>query len=417
MKLIARSAPQLAGRRLRLASQCRSAAALLVAMAGAGLWIGVVTQAAGASPETHRSGLTEVDVPVQWKTASLPPGLRKFVPRGVSCKGSRCVAVGIFCPYGGCGGLIPSAILASSDGGSHWVLERLPAAVGTLSDVSCWSASDCVALGAAGLLGPNNSAAALLTRVGGELWSVVRIPGDGRGGSVTCALDGRCYAQVGTYVDVTTNGGETWTIERLPANTRTISSVFGNPGVVCPSASVCFSLVLHPQPGLNHGLPFETIMGTTDGGAKWTVESVPATDYTLSTISCPNTHTCVVGGSTDRSSAYAPLILVTTDAGKDWRRETLPVTIGSLRGSYCFDARRCFAVGTFRTTNSPTRGVPQILTTMDGGEKWTEVSAPAVWGQLQGVVCASAARCVAIGQEYSTSRGGSVTNTPLVLTS
>ena len=62
---------------------------------------------------------------------------------GGSCVATTCQVVGLALSA------TNGYAAASTDGGRHWTVERVPAAVVRLQDVSCGSPLDCVAVGAA----------------------------------------------------------------------------------------------------------------------------------------------------------------------------------------------------------------------------------------------------------------------------
>jgi len=332
-----------------------------------------------------------------WTRQALPSGLDHLVLRGVSCgsSGKHCVAVGIYCSPGGCGGLIPSGILTTANGFS-WRSRPVPSRIGLLSAVSCPSALECVVAGDQGPLGPKASGAFLVTRNGGANWSVVAVPGTFGLDGVSCPTISTCFAvgytTSGTagVVLVTRNGGERWRKQSVPAG------ISGLTGISCPSTSTCFAVGYADAAGV--------ALVTGNGGKQWRKESAPAG---ISSISCPSRTRCVAVGAS--ASGTSGLIVATTNGSKQWRKESVPAGISELAGISCPSTALCFAVG------ASASGAHAIVATVNGGKAWTRDSVPAGRGSLSGVSCTPAAMCVAVGEWLKPAHGTPTDNGPYVL--
>jgi len=85
---------------------------------------------------------------------------------------------------------------------------------------------------------------------------------------------------------------------------------------------------------------------------------------------------CVHGSSDCWSVAAAtggPEILTSNDDGADWSKQSIPAGIESLAAISCGDASHCVAVG---TALSKGKRVAAVLTTSDGGKRWTKRRTP-----------------------------------------
>lgn len=232
-----------------------------------------------------------------------------------------------------------------------------------LNGVSCLSARNCVAVGAS--YSSTVGALPLAEQWNGKAWKTlaVKLPAGGVGGQlygVSCR-SGKCVA-VG---DFTTKG----------------STDFG--------------------------------LAETWNGARWSgvkvTEPHGATMASLLAVSCAATDHCIATGSYwlgDRHEAP----LAETWNGKSWSAATPPVPAGStesvLNGVSCTSAARCMAVG--QATNSPVGDSASALTDYWNGKSWTRVAAPAPGRAptLVSVACTSAARCVAIGNSPPAEEAG-----------
>jgi photosystem II stability/assembly factor-like uncharacterized protein len=114
----------------------------------------------------------------------------------VSCPTtSKCWVTGFTYTSTGTAGVL----LETTDGGSTWAQEPVPANVGTLTGISCPTSSYCQAVGSK----ETNAGVVLVTSNGGVIWQEQALPtqlGDLAG--VSCPGSGRCQV-----VGQTTAGG------------------------------------------------------------------------------------------------------------------------------------------------------------------------------------------------------------------
>jgi hypothetical protein len=270
----------------------------------------------------------------------------------------------------GCGSGTTSTRASTSSTPStapNWVVAQAGhnALVGWLDGVACVTATNCVAVGNES--SGNGYTNALVETLNHGSWSASIAPGapSGQGAylfSVSCPSLGRCVA-VGYFLKRTgaTKSG-TMLIETLDNETWTVTPT--------------------PSPGPN------------------------AIDSFLYGVSCTTPSTCVAVGNTDagRPSTSRPLSL--SLANGKWVLSSAP-NFGSqsagLRSVSCSSPNRCVAVGYRTATRSD-----QTLIETRNGERWSITPSQGSGGLspsgdraptgLNGVSCASAASCVAVGQ-------------------
>jgi photosystem II stability/assembly factor-like uncharacterized protein len=199
-----------------------------------------------------------------------------------------------------------------------------------------------------------------------------------------------------------TDGGATWTTQKLPAGLGTLSSVS------CASTSVCEALGYSNTPSANFAV------GTTNGGATWQSQTLPSGLVGASWISCPSTSECIAVGQTSPGA----MIFGTTDGGATWVTQAAPAGLLDLLSVACPSVTTCIAVG------DTTGGASAIVTTSDGGTTWqTQTTQTAPLGPLSSIACPSTTVCTAVGTTsiyhgspaiVSTSDGGTTWTTEQV---
>ena len=142
----------------------------------------------------------------------------------------------------------------------------------------------------------------------------------------------------------TTNGGATWMQQTIPAGNnklRSLTFADANTGWV-----VGYGSILH----------------TTNGGATWTQQPVPTGSDDLSAVTFADANTgWVVGGS------YMPFILHTTNGGATWTQQTIPgAPTVNLNSVTFIDANTGWA-----GAGGYPPGDGTVLHTTNGGQTWT----------------------------------------------
>jgi hypothetical protein len=286
-----------------------------------------------------------------WTRQSIPApsGVGESELLGVSCSpGSTtfCVAVGYT-------GLTGAALIEQWDG-SSWSIADSPVISGSyytqLSDVSCASASSCMAVGFAGT--PPGSYYALVEHWDGSSWAVQSFPT----GSSPAELAGVSCTSLGCVaVGLASSGGNSqtgdiaaesvggvWTLGS--AQTPADQLRGGLSGVSCAPGTLSCTAV-----GSYQTLSGTFTLAETGTAAVLTTESTanlpyPSTDSELNRVSCSAANACTaVGVGNTRSQT-----LVERWDGSSWSIQNSPSPPGDyegLMGVSCPGANSCTAVG------------------------------------------------------------------------
>jgi hypothetical protein len=247
-------------------------------------------------------------------------------------------------------------------------------------------------------------------------WSVVPSPSAGVGNAslagVSCASATACMA-VGSFFNsssVSRNLADSWD------GTSWTGVPTPNPGpagrwqfledVSCPAATACTAVGYSWTPGG----PDIPLVESWDG-TSWTVVHAPnpATSggNTLMGVSCPSATACTAVGYSYISGGFYRTFIESWD-GTSWTVVPSPNPVPGgdyLDGVSCASATACMAVG-YATKNSTAPGLSRALIESWDGTSWTIVDSPNrdAADFLYRVSCASAAACIAVG--YSTNSSG-----------
>jgi len=288
-------------------------------------------------------------------------------------------------------------ILGTTDGGTTWTEQTSTSTVFGGFDIVCPSTTMCEAAGLGQLLGTTN---------GGATWTAQTTPsGMYVQEDVACASTTVCEAagytgslspgSDGAAIIGTTNGGATWTLQTVPTK---IGAYTGD--LECPSSSVCYAAA-YGYSGVYTGFPQAgTILNTTDGGTTWNTQTLPSGALVLSNFACPSSTTCeAVGAIGDGGPAD---LFGTANGGTTWTDQ------GSF-ASYnwnisetmaCSSPSICVVAGTnYSATNGPSMAT--IMGTTDGGTTWTTQTVPASITGISDLVCGSATACAATATNSS----------------
>ena len=342
------------------------------------------------------------------KTWTIQPAPNQSGPvggnlSGISCtSATACTAVGSANSAGG------DVTLAERWDGTSWTIQTTPnpsgATASSLSAVSCTSASACTAVGASQSA---SGQAPLAERWDGTTWAIQPTPtpsgavGITSLSGVSCRSPTACTA-VGYYA-VGTDGanrtlaerwdGTTWAIEPTPNQSGAYGTSLS--AVSCRSATACTAT------GGYNGF-----MGSGGGGAlaerwdgtTWTIQTIP-TGLDLSGVSCPGATACTAVGPGGTPPDGATTLAEAWD-GTTWTLQPSPNQSGapgsSLFGVSCTSATGCTAAGSYVTS---TLSYLTLAERWDGAS-WTIQPTPNPSGQvslLNGVSCASATACIAVG--------------------
>jgi photosystem II stability/assembly factor-like uncharacterized protein len=152
----------------------------------------------------------------------------------------------------------------------------------------------------------------------------------------------------------TSDGGAHWVSEKLPADVGSLSAI------ACPAKSICEAVGQRPVPRGLHAAstPDDIAIRTTNGGDSWVTTSIPGTiGASLQSIACPTVSVCEVVGvgpagqhhSNAASTAADAVAVRTTDRGANWDDQALPAGVGNLYDVSCPSPSACVAVGYSQT--------------------------------------------------------------------
>ena len=271
-------------------------------------------------------------------------------------------------------------VMATTDGGSTWSPQTIPAGSQQLTAVAAVSATTAWTVGTS-VSGP---AEILATTNGGATWTqqTASTP-------TTTSLDGVSFVssttgwvvgQVnnGTVAPVilgTTNGGALWTAETVPAGVTSVTSVW------FVDASHGWAT---DQTSTGDG-----VISTTDGGTTWTAESVPASIALRGITFRDALHGWAVGGS-----GGSALILVTSNGGATWTAQTAPAGMTTITGVAFANLSVGWIVASPGLFGQPG---PGVATTVNGGATWTAQNTPVSSNSFNGVAALSTTTAFAAG--------------------
>ena len=394
------------GTRRRLAA----AAALVTALATAACGSGAVSTGGGGT-----SAPTQALAPFQgaFTTTALPDGIQAL--QDVDCASdTRCWAVGS--TAGTAKASSTAVVVTTTDGGSAWTVQSVPATVGYLSAVSCPTTRACTAVGQVGSDGAGPGAV-LTTQNAGATWTLQTVPGGTTDvTAVDCPTARSCtaLADIAGRVTALTAGspGSPWTTGgALPTTVESAT------GLSCTDPTHCWATVTSP---VDVGHATGGVAATADGGSTWVLESVPPGTGVLRGIGCrPGTAPSGSGATTRPAgppvdcsavgtTATVPgatrsgqgLVLTTTSGGASWSPAAVTATSAALQAVSC-DAGPCVAVGT-TVPSAPQSGLV-VLTGSAGAESagWRRAAVVDVALPLTGVSCPSLTSCVVVGESVS----------------
>ena len=266
------------------------------------------------------------------------------------------------------------------------IVARLHSFGGEWTSLSCPEANHCVAVGGGPGQEPPSFAEVMTSSDGGWSWTEQPPPSGVLGlGAVDCPSVSRCYATGLALLPLkqqTILTNEIAVVLESIDGGRLWRRVGAAPGLVdlnaisCPEVATCFAA--GDTVTGEHGSS-DAVFVTTDGGARWHEEAVPAVQsgILLSTISCPSVSSCWVGGGSG--------LLATTDGGLTWRQ----LDSGWVDSLSCPSVRRCVAMGV-------SGGIGWVLVGSGLRDRFVPGSVPPFWpGSSE--VCPAATVCIAAG--------------------
>jgi len=214
-----------------------------------------------------------------------------------------------------------SAAFTTSDGGASWsqgTLPSLPSGQFLPTGLSC-SGTTCVAVGATGVYGGAsqgvdlNGGYAYTSDDDGATWSASSAPPRTLTWSLTCPDAADCYASTAGAMYQTTDGGQAWSrvsTSGLPGPSGS-SSRWSFLAMSCASSSSCWLSGASKLPAspaserafFSIGQAQGLLASTADGGATWALSKAPAGVGGVADVTCPDTTTCFALGIKQTGSA------------------------------------------------------------------------------------------------------------------
>jgi len=302
-------------------------------------------------------------------------------------------------------------ILGTTDGGSTWVT-RYTDTQTPVSDVSCSSTTQCIAVRSIGS-SATDEPSMLASNDGGVSWSDPPVS-EGGMGRVVCVTTIRCVvvSDDGMYTLYSGDNGATWAVTDAIVDSHYIwmvghglYSVVDSIGVGCAAESTCIAVTESPR-----------VRVSTDRGASWAdwdwTNGDPAlADFSLSGVSCPSTTGCIAVGDG---------VIVAFAIGPSSRSTSISRTSRRLSAISCPSVTHCIAVGGGGTilewqagvaggsnetpvvvpdnyTPVPTHAPTATATPIAGVGTWSSSSSGTL-KTLRAIACPSSDTCVAVGE-------------------
>ncbi len=323
----------------------------------------------------------------QLQRALSPPGSVTNNLNGVSCTSAvLCEAVGSHFD----GSTAATVALAETWNGTTWRIQQTPdpaqVANGVqmiLNGVSCVSAHFCEAVGS------SSAAAGGGAEVwNGTAWAVQAVPG-GSLTSVSCTSASFCMA-AGADAHVDIWNGSSWSAQPTAAGLISLS------GVSCTSPTSCEAA----GSGTDFNAAAEGWNGTSWSPQAVPAPS-NGSSPALTAVSCTAARSCEAVGNYTSATTFLAVPLAEVWNGTAWSAQSAPAPatafISSLAGVWCTSANSCTAVGQSQPGTGPTATVAEVW----NGTAWRLQATPnySFAGQsvFNGVSCGVSNVCAAVG--------------------
>jgi len=309
-----------------------------------------------------------------------------------------------------------------------------------LYDVACLSALRCEAVGAAGTI--------LATANGGKTWRAQANPLRGSAtplSQIACVAPSSCYVIARPNIILMThNGGASWSRHVLPVGVsgtsltdqaclaayppgltgRYLLCRLGLLNIACISARVCYAVSTAPQayeptavPKRPHAAP-SSIWLTSDGGAKWTRQSIPPGvacngdcdpailyPYPLEWVTCLSSGLCRAGGGYLMGCGhcgFAQVVLVTHGPGRPWTCTTSATACTTAPDAAdCPSSGRCYGIDSANPFSAP---AVSVLRSADSGASWQQVGPDWTRSVFNDIACPTTLTCYIAGTRGTIAR-------------
>ncbi|HEY1914198.1 MAG TPA: hypothetical protein VGH27_01365 [Streptosporangiaceae bacterium] len=290
---------------------------------------------------------------------------------------------------------------------TSWTIQPTPSLKGQpgyLTDVACYSADGCLAVGGHN---PNqNTDQGLIEQWQDGTWKKLAVAVNNatpEGVSCTsgpsCLLVGVRFAGTSTLEWAMEWSGGRWTADQPPAAAGLTSILTG---ASCVSATDCLAV------GWDASSTVTALVQQWDGH-RWSDLPAPhvpgAVQTHLLDISCPTSKDCIAVGSYIYKGVGKQHPLAAQWNGERWAVQQPPVpssASASLTAVSCASASSCTAVG--QRSLGGTRPLAEVW----NGHAWTEQTVGPAGGGLTGISCVSAISCTAVGDVTNSSGGAAL---------
>jgi DNA-binding beta-propeller fold protein YncE/subtilisin family serine protease len=350
-------------------------------------------------------GVDKTFITASWRLRreSEPTSIEQSWLSEISCPDPQtCIAVGHYKPTSS-----SQQTLTYLGAGTQWQLRTVPlpseGKLHTLRDVSCISASFCMAVG----FGEDKAGhpKPFAASWNGEAWTTQEVPGWFESeehkfselSGVSCVTTSECMA-VGWYRNSGGTGrnysvlwnGSSWTKLATPNQEPLEKSVLED--VSCPIAQYCVAV------GWANKAASSKVILTWSGSSWKEGKAAAGTGRALMAIDCTSASHCV--------SASSDPGYVETWNGSSWTGKSLPIPSYannvSMEGVDCVTPNYCVAVGQAAMKSN---GVRVPLAEVWNGSTWSVQGAArntsAAVGVLSGVACLSPRSCTAVGWSWA----------------
>lgn len=282
--------------------------------------------------------------------------------------------------------------------GSSWSFSKMPLPEeghnAAVHGVSCIAANQCMAVG--GVIDKNAKVISLVDKWDGSKWTTEAVPAPYSGAPYTELEDVSCWSAtecmaVGYYKDVSgtfLNYAALWKSGSwsnvLPPNSSGVTQSLLE-GVSCSSATSCVAV------GWSNGGGSKPVIVRWNG-ASWSLQSSARAEGWLDNVACTSSEWCMaVGGG------YGEVPAAEVWNGSSWSTRTVetPSHGGELRTVSCASASSCKAVGISWIGYRPS----SLIETWDGNA-WQVEAMPRdaeVSDELLGLSCAGLSGCLSAG--------------------
>lgn len=281
-----------------------------------------------------------------------------------------------------------TGLLRSTSAGASWAQVTAAAVRGvTITALSCVGKTHCMVAGQT----PDGSPVVLTTTTAGARFAVAAPPPViDTPTAVSCPAANDCYAVVDHTLWLTEDFGGSWTQAGLLPSSLAVVGSFA-----CGALGSCVVAGSSPSPtGTNQG----AVAVLRPGMAQLASVTLPATTGTLTALWCTSQSTCTaLGGASPTSPSITGatargevVSLLSKDFGATW-------TMGGATGLAAASAVTCTSNRACLVVGQGANGAAAAASTSTEGRRWSSISLAYAPTPLEGVACASATSCLAVG--------------------